>query len=119
MYDEDLFLENTSSCIDILVWWKIKEKWLLLAKYYSYLVHEYILENWNIFGYWIKINKFSDIILLNSSKLYEKWGINSFPEYSNEYLIKYTLNHKSKDLKNIWNIIDKIRKNESEGILLF
>ena len=119
LYDEYLFLENTCSYIDILVWWKIKEKWLLLVKYYSYLVHEYLLENSDIFGYRIQINDFSNIVILNSSKLYEKWGIDSFPDYSNEYLIKNILNHKSKDVKNIWNIIDKIRKNDSKGILLY
>ena len=119
LYNEDLFLENTSSCIDILVWWKIKEKWLLLAKYYSYLVHEYILENCNIFDYRIKTNKFSEIVLLNPIKLYEKWGIYSFPNYSNDYSIQNISNHKNKDIKNIWNIIDKIWKNYNEGILLF
>ena len=107
------------SYIDILVWRKVKEKWLFLVKYYSSLVHEYILENSDISGYRIQINKFSKIIMLNSSKLYEKRGINSFPEYSNGYLKKYTLNHKNKDFKNIWSIIDKIRNNDNEGICYF
>ena len=57
--------------------------------------------------------------MLNPSKLYEEWGIDSFPDYSNEYFIKDILNYKSKDVKNIWNIIDKIRNNDNEGICYF
>ena len=117
--DEYNSIANTSSYIDLLVRWKIKEKWLLHAKYYLSLINEYILENCDIFGYRIEINLFSNIIILNSSKLYEKWEINSFSDYSNEYFIKDTLNHKSKDIKNIWKIIDKIKNNDNEGILLF
>ena len=111
--------EEYISLIDSLVRWKIKEKWLLLVKYYSYLVHKYILENSDIFGSLIKINKFSNIILLNTIKLYEKWGIDSFPDYSNEYLIKDISNNKNNDVKNIWNIIDKIRNSDNEGICYF
>ena len=88
-------------------------------KYYSYLVQEYILENSDIFGYLTKINKFSNIILLNPIKLYEKWGIDFFPDYSNEYLIKDISNNKSNDVKNVWSIIDKIRNNDNEGICYF
>ena len=57
--------------------------------------------------------------MLNSSIIYEEWGIDSFPDYSNEYLIKDILNHKSKNIKNIWNIIDKIKNNDNEGICCF
>ena len=102
----------------MLVWRKIKEKWSFVVKYYLYLVNEYILEHNDIFGYQIKINECSNIILLNPIKLYEKWGIDSFPDYSNEYLIEDISNHKNKDLKNIWNIIDKIRNNDNEGIVI-
>ena len=123
IYDEINYeyfpFENNTSYIDIPVSWKIKEKWLLLVKYYSYLVHEYILENNNIFGYRMQINDFSNIVMLNPYKIYEKWGIDSFPDYSNEYLIKNIPNNKNKDVKNIWKIIDKIRNNDNEGTLLF
>ena len=118
LYDEYYSLKKAYPYIDILVEWKIKEKWLLLAKYYSYLIHEYTFENSDIFEYQVEINDYSSIILLNPSKLYEKWGIDCFPDYSNEYFIKDTLNYKNYEVKNIWNIIDKIRKNENEGILL-
>ena len=111
--------ENTSSFIDILVWRKVKEKWSFLVKYYSYLVHEYLLENSDIFGYLIKINKFSNIILHNPIKLYEKWGIDSFPDYLNEYLIEDISNSNNKNLENTWNTIDKIRNNDNEGICYF
>ena len=94
----------------MLVFREIKEKLLLLVKYYSYLVNEYLLENSDIFDCRIQIDDLSSIAMLNSYKLYEKWGIDSFPDYSNEYFIKDILNHKNNDVKNIWNIIDKIRK---------
>ena len=57
--------------------------------------------------------------MLNPSKLYEKWEIDSFPDYSNGYVIKDILNYKSNDIKNIWNIIDNIKNNDNEGIELF
>ena len=77
------------------------------------------MKNSDIFGYLIKINGFSNIILLNPIKLYKKWGIDSFPDYSNEYLIEDISNNKNNDAKNIWNIIDKIRNNDNEGICYF
>ena len=55
--------EKTYSFIDILVLRKVKEKWLFLVKYYSYIVHEYILEKSDTFGYLIKINEFSNTII--------------------------------------------------------
>ena len=67
----------------------------------------------------MQIDDLSNIAMLNPYKLYEKWGIDSFPDYSNEYFIKNILNHKNNDVKNIWNIIDKIRNNENEGIIYF
>ena len=117
--DEYYLSKNNTSFIDKLVCWKIKEKLFLLVKYYSYLVHEYILKNSDLFGYLIKINDYSNVILLNPIKLYEKWGINSFPDYLNEYLIENISNNKTKDIKNIWNIIDKFKNNDNEGILFF
>ena len=115
--DEYYSSENNTSYIDILVWKKVKEKWSFLVKYYSYRVREYKLGNSDIFGYLIKINKLSNIILLNPIKLYEKWGIDSFPDYSNEYLIENISNNN--DVKNIWNTIDNIRNNDNEGICYF
>ena len=61
----------------------------------------------------------NSIILLNPIKLYEKWGIDSFPDYSNEYLIEDISNNKNNDVNNIWNTIDKIRNNDNEGICYF
>ena len=57
--------------------------------------------------------------MLNPSGLYDKWGIDYFPDYSNKYFINDTLNHKSKEVKNIWNAIDKIRNSDNEGICYF
>ena len=57
--------------------------------------------------------------MLNPIEFYEKWGIDSSLYYLGEYLIEDISNNKNKDVKNIWNIIDKMTNNDNEGIFYF